>query len=60
MGEVLKVGEITLYSWSGLIPFKDRRQDLAMGAMWPIPWALPRALWTIARRAWAIHPPGSG
>ncbi|WP_424814087.1 glycosyltransferase [Roseococcus sp. YIM B11640] len=55
-GDRLMVGEITLYPWSGLLPFKDPAQDLALGAMWRLRWPLFRAVWALAFRRWAIKP----
>lgn len=55
-GDRLVVGEVTLYPWSGLLPFKDPAQDLALGAMWRLRWPLFRALGALAFRRWAIEP----
>lgn len=55
-GDRLMVGEITLYPWSGMVPFQDPAQDLALGAMWRVRWPLPRALWSLTFRRWAIKP----
>jgi len=55
-GDRLVVGEITLYPWSGILPFQDPAQDLALGEMWRLRWPLCRALWALAFRRWAIKP----
>jgi hypothetical protein len=53
-GNVLMVGEVTLYSWSGMIPYHDPAQDLAMGAHWRIRHPATRALRAVAFGRWAI------
>jgi len=42
-----RVGEITLYSWSGFIPFNPKEADSIMGAHWEIRSPMWRALKTI-------------
>ena len=56
-GDQLVIGEITLYSWSGLARFHDPAYDLALGAPWTIRRPVLRALRAIARQRWEIRPP---
>lgn len=56
-GDSLRVGEITLYSWSGYYPFQDLAYDEQMGRDWPMRFPLLRAAWTVATRRWEIRPP---
>jgi hypothetical protein len=53
-GDRLRVGEVTLYSWSGLMPFKDPAYDLMLGAYWTIRRPALRALRTMATGRWGI------
>ena len=53
-GDTLTIGEVTLYSWSGMTPFDDPVQDLAMGAHWKIRHPALRALRTVAFGRWEI------
>ncbi len=53
-GDTLTVGEVTLYSWSGMTPFRDPAQDLAMGAHWKIRHPALRALRAVAFGRWEI------
>ena len=53
-GDTLTIGEVTLYSWSGMTPFHDPAQDLAMGAHWKIRHPALRALRTVAFGRWEI------
>lgn len=57
-GDRIMVGEITLYSWSGLHAFQDPAHDLLLGELWRIerPWW--RALKAILFGRWEIRPPG--
>jgi hypothetical protein len=52
------VGEITLYSQSGLAVYPDPATDFIMGAPWTIRWPMLRAFWAVAVRRWEIRPPG--
>jgi hypothetical protein len=51
------VGEITLYSQSGLVVYSDPTNDFTLGAPWTIRWPMLRAFWTVAVRRWEIRPP---
>jgi len=51
------VGELTLYSESGLTVYPDPAHDFALGAHWTIRWPMLRAVWTVAVRRWEIRPP---
>ncbi len=53
-GDTLTVGEVTLYSWSGMFPFHDPAQDLAMGALWKIRRPALRALRSVAFGRWEM------
>jgi hypothetical protein len=53
-GDTLTIGEVTLYSWSGMSPFRDRAQDLAMGAHWKIRRPALRALSAVALGRWEV------
>jgi len=53
-GDTLSIGEVTLYSWSGMTPFHDPAQDLAMGAQWKIRRPALRALRAVAFGRWQI------
>jgi hypothetical protein len=53
------VGELTLYSESGLIVYLDPADDFALGAHWTIRWPMLRAFWAVAVRRWEIRPPRS-
>ncbi len=56
-GEALMVGEIVIYSQSGMVVYPDPAHDFVMGAPWIIRWPMLRALWTVAVRRWEIRPP---
>jgi hypothetical protein len=56
-GDRLMVGEITLYSWSGLFAFKDPAHDVLLGEVWEINRPMWRAIKAIALGRWEIHPP---
>ncbi len=58
-GDVAIVGELTLYSASGLVHYDDDATDFALGEAWRISWPMLRALWTVAFRRWEIRPPQS-
>lgn len=44
----VRVGELTLYTWSGFEPYRPEGVDRILGAFWTIPFPASRALWTIA------------
>ena len=50
----VRVGELTLYSWSGHHPTNPRSADYTLGAAWHIERPALRALWTVATRRYAI------
>ncbi|HLH13127.1 MAG TPA: ATP-grasp fold amidoligase family protein [Methylovirgula sp.] len=50
----LYVGEITVYTWSGLQPLEPPEADAIIGAYWKLDWPLPRALAKIAFGRWGI------
>jgi hypothetical protein len=56
-GDRLMIGEITLYSQSGLAVYPDPAHDLALGAPWTIRRPALRALCAIVTRRWEIRPP---
>jgi hypothetical protein len=58
-GDTLAVGELTLYSQSGLVVYADPANDFTLGAPWKIRWPMLRACWTVATRRWEIRPPRS-
>jgi hypothetical protein len=55
--DMLMVGELTLYSESGLIVYPDPAHDFALGGHWTIRWPMLRAFWAVAVRRWEIRPP---
>jgi hypothetical protein len=56
-GDRLMVGEITLYSQSGLVVYPDPAHDLAMGEPWTISRPMLRAFRAVALGRWEIRPP---
>jgi hypothetical protein len=56
-GDRLMVGEITLYSQSGLVFYPDPAHDFALGAPWIIRRPMLRAFRAIAFGRWEIRPP---
>lgn len=56
-GDTLVVGELTLYSQSGLVNYDDPTSDFTLGAPWKIRWPMLRAFWAIAVRRWEIRAP---
>lgn len=50
----IRVGELTLYSWSGHYPTNPREADYALGSEWNIKYPALRALWTLATKPYAI------
>lgn len=55
-GDTLWIGELTLYSQSGLVPYGHPDDDVTLGSPWKIRLAIPRALWAIIFRRWEIVP----
>jgi len=53
----LRVGEITLYNWSGLLPFNPPEADLILGSHWRIRAPIWRALKAICLHRREIRPP---
>jgi hypothetical protein len=49
-GDRIWIGEITLYSWSGMSRFNPPEADTALGAAWPLERPLRRALRTMLTR----------
>ena len=58
-GDRLLIGEITLYSYSGMAAFQDRQYDFLLGSFWKIRWPALRAIGAVLFRRWEIRPPGS-
>ena len=56
-GDRLMVGEITLYSQSGLVVYPDPAHDFAMGEPWTISRPMLRAFRAVAVGRWEIRPP---
>jgi len=56
-GDRLMVGEITLYSQSGLVVYPDPAHDFALGEPWTISWPMLRAFRAVAVGHWEIRPP---
>jgi hypothetical protein len=56
-GDTVMVGELTLYSQSGLTVYADPADDFLLGAHWTISWPILRAVWAVAVRRWEIRPP---
>ena len=56
-GDRFMVGEITLYSQSGLVPYPDPAHDFALGAPWIISRPMLRAFRAVAVGRWEIRPP---
>ena len=50
----VRVGELTLYSWSGHYPTNPREADYALGSEWQIRYPALRALWVLITRRYAI------
>ena len=50
LGDSLRVGELTVYSWSGLIPFNPPEADRQLGDLWNLPRPMWRALRLLATR----------
>ncbi|WP_187829876.1 ATP-grasp fold amidoligase family protein [Siccirubricoccus phaeus] len=49
----IRVGELTLYSWSGLAPFRRDADDLWLGQFWEIERPVRQALRAVALTGWA-------
>jgi len=56
-GDTLTVGEVTLYSQSGLVVYSDPAFDFVLGAHWIIRRPMLRAFQAVAVRRWEIRPP---
>jgi hypothetical protein len=56
-GDGLRIGEITLYSWSGLLPFRPAEADAILGSYWSIRSPIARALAAVLWRRREIRPP---
>jgi len=56
-GDMLVVGELTLYSQSGLVVYSDPAFDFVLGAHWTIRRPMLRALRQVAVGRWEIRPP---
>jgi hypothetical protein len=56
-GDTLTVGEVTLYSQSGLVVYSDPAFDFVLCSHWIIRWPMLRALWALTVRRWEIRPP---
>jgi len=54
--EGIRVGELTLYTWSGNEPYHPASVDFEMGRAWPIRRPALRAFWTIATRRHPVRP----
>lgn len=50
------VGEMTVYSWSGLVPFVPDAADYQLGTFWHLRRPFLRALSTVLTRPWDIRP----
>ncbi|WP_342152837.1 ATP-grasp fold amidoligase family protein [Methylorubrum sp. SB2] len=50
--ECVYIGEITLYSYSGMVTLQPDDTDLVMGSYWNIRWPRTRAWLAIATRRW--------
>lgn len=59
-GDTLVVGELSLYSQSGLVIYSNSTDDFVLGAPWVIRWPMLRAFWAVAVRRWEIRPPPTG
>lgn len=55
--EAIRVGELTLYTWSGYEPYRPAGVDRILGDFWRIPHSASRALWTIANARHVIPAP---
>jgi hypothetical protein len=53
----LVVGEVTLYSQSGLVVYSDPAFDFVLGAHWILRWSMLRAFRAVAVGRWEIRPP---
>jgi hypothetical protein len=58
-GDTIWIGELTVYSWSGLSPFKPREADDLFGSHWRLSWPLWRAVTAIMLHRREIHPPAA-
>ena len=55
--EKIYVGEMTLYSYSGLVPIKPDSVDFVLGAYWKLRPNRLQALWSILTRRREIRRP---
>jgi hypothetical protein len=46
------VGEMTVYAWSGLVPFVPDEADYQLGAFWRLRQPFLRAMFTVLTRPW--------
>jgi hypothetical protein len=56
-GERFWVGEMTLYSWSGHVPFNPDDADFVLGAAWRLRRPMTRAALALLRRSPGMLPP---
>jgi hypothetical protein len=56
-GERFWLGELTVYSYSGLAPVAPDAADYRLGAFWKLHKPLSRALMTVLTRRWEIRAP---
>jgi hypothetical protein len=54
-GDRFWIGEMTVYAWSGLVPFVPDEADYALGAFWRLRRPLTRAIATVLTRRWEIR-----
>jgi len=52
----IRVGELTLYTWSGHEPYRPENVDFELGAFWPLPLAPLRAAFTMALKTHPVRP----
>ena len=59
LGDSFRVGELTVYSWSGLFKFNPDEADLILGAHWHLRLPVLRALFAVLFRRREIFPPAA-
>jgi hypothetical protein len=59
-GDTIWIGELTVYCWSGMVPFHPEGTDRAFGAYWRLAWPLPRAIAAVLLRRRGIRAPRVG